>query len=129
MAADSILLVDDDEIVRSTLRDFPSHKGFAVTVAGNVVAALKLIDSQRYSMLLTDLHIPGAGGGLTVVSAVRHVSPATVTILLSSSPEVEPPQMRSAHKPMTSCLTGGDISISPGNHNEVVSRAWWCAHS
>jgi DNA-binding response OmpR family regulator len=38
MAANSILLVDDDdEIVRFALRDLLSHKGFAVTVAGNVV--------------------------------------------------------------------------------------------
>jgi CheY-like chemotaxis protein len=37
MAAKSILLVDDDEIVRFPLRDLLSHKGFAVTVAGNVV--------------------------------------------------------------------------------------------
>jgi CheY-like chemotaxis protein len=40
-------------------------------------------------VLLTDLHMPGAGDGLTVVSAMRHVSPTTVTILLSSFPEME----------------------------------------
>ena len=89
MAANSILLVDDDEIIRSALGDLLSHKGFTVTVAGNVVEALTLIHSQRYDVLLTDLHMPGAGDGLTVVSAMRHVNPATVTILLSSFPEME----------------------------------------
>jgi CheY-like chemotaxis protein len=33
MAATTILLVDDDEIIRSALRDLLSHKGFIVTVA------------------------------------------------------------------------------------------------
>ena len=89
MAATTILLVDDDEIIRSALRDLLSHKGFIVTVADSVVGALKLINSQRFDVLLTDLHMPGAGDGLTVVSAMRHVSPTTVTILLSSFPEME----------------------------------------
>src|SRR6202453_4717964 len=89
MAVTTILLVDDDEIIRSALRDLLSHKGFIVTVADSVVGALKLINSQRFDVLLTDLHMPGAGDGLTVVSAMRHVSPTTVTILLSSFPEME----------------------------------------
>jgi DNA-binding response OmpR family regulator len=89
MAANSILVVDDDEIIRSTLRDLLSHKGFKVTVAASVVEALTLINSDRYDVLLTDLHMPGAGDGLTVVSAMRHVSPTTVTMLLSSFPEME----------------------------------------
>jgi DNA-binding response OmpR family regulator len=89
MAATTILLVDDDEIIRSALRDLLSHKGFIVTVVDSVVGALKLINSERFDVLLTDLHMPGAGDGLTVVSAMRHVSPTTVTILLSSFPEME----------------------------------------
>jgi YesN/AraC family two-component response regulator len=89
MATNSILLVDDDEIIRSALRDLLSHKGFIVTVADSVVGALKLINSHRFDVLLTDLHMPGAGDGLTVISAMRHVSPTTVTILLSSFPEME----------------------------------------
>jgi YesN/AraC family two-component response regulator len=89
MTATTILLVDDDEIIRSGLRDLLSHKGFKVTVAASVVEALKLINSERYDVLLTDLHMPGAGDGLTVVSAMRHVNPTTVTMLLSSFPEME----------------------------------------
>jgi DNA-binding response OmpR family regulator len=89
MATNSLLLVDDDEIIRSALRDLLSHKGFIVTVADNVVGALKLINSQRFDVLLTDLHMPGAGDGLTVVSAMRQVSPTTVTILLSTFLEMQ----------------------------------------
>jgi DNA-binding response OmpR family regulator len=88
MTASTILLVDDDEIVRTALGDLLSRKGFKVTVAASVVEALKLINSERYDVLLTDLHMPGAGDGLTVVSAMRHVSPTTLTLLLSSFPEM-----------------------------------------
>jgi DNA-binding response OmpR family regulator len=89
MTVTTILLVDDDEIIRSALRDLLSLKGFKVTVAESVVEALRLININRYDVLLTDLHMPGAGDGLTVISAMRHVSPATVTMLLSSFPEME----------------------------------------
>jgi YesN/AraC family two-component response regulator len=37
---------------------------------------------------LTDLHMPGAGDGLTVVSAMRHANPDAVTLLLSAFPEM-----------------------------------------
>jgi DNA-binding response OmpR family regulator len=89
MDATTILLVDDDEIIRTVLSELLKLKGFKVTVAESVVAALKLINSEHYDVLLTDLHMPGAGDGLTLVSAMRHVSPTTATLLLSSFPEME----------------------------------------
>ena len=36
------------------------------TAASNVAEALKLISSNGYDVLLSDLHMPGAGDGLTV---------------------------------------------------------------
>jgi CheY-like chemotaxis protein len=39
-------------------------------------------------VLLTDLHMPGAGDGLTVVSVMRHANPKAVTLLLSAFPEM-----------------------------------------
>jgi hypothetical protein len=50
IATNSILLVDDDEIIRFALRDLLSDKGFIVTVADSVVGALKLINSQRFDV-------------------------------------------------------------------------------
>jgi YesN/AraC family two-component response regulator len=112
------------------LRDLLSHKGFIVTVADSVVGALKLINSHRFDVLVTDLHMPGAGDGLTVVSATRHVSPTTVTILLSGFPEMD----AAAHairsqiddilfKPMEISALAEAITTM------VVSRARWFAHN
>jgi CheY-like chemotaxis protein len=42
-----------------------------------VPEALRFISGQEsYDVLLSDLHMPGAGDGLTVVSAMRHASRA-----------------------------------------------------
>jgi DNA-binding response OmpR family regulator len=84
-----ILLVDDDEVIRSTLGDLLERQDFSVTTAGNVPEALKLISSNAYDALLSDLHMPGAGDGLTVVSAMRHANPKAVTMILSAFPEMD----------------------------------------
>ena len=84
-----ILVVDDDEVVRMSLSSVLKHCGFSVTSAANVPDALKLITGpETYDVLLSDLHMPGAGDGLTVVSAMRHANPQAVTLLLSASPQM-----------------------------------------
>jgi CheY-like chemotaxis protein len=84
-----ILLVDDDEIVRMAFSGMLEHCGFAVTTAASVPEALRFISSgEKYDVLLSDLHMPGAGDGLTVISAMRHVNPKAVTFLLSAYPEM-----------------------------------------
>jgi CheY-like chemotaxis protein len=87
-SAPKVLLVDDDEVTLLTLSTMLGHNGFDITTASNVPDALKLISSGTYDMLLSDLHMPGAGDGLTVVSAMRHSNPEAVTMLLTSFPEM-----------------------------------------
>jgi len=82
------LMLDDDEVALLALSSVLSHSGFDVATATNVPDALKLISLETYDVLLSDLHMPGAGDGLTVVSAMRHSNPRTVTMLLTSFPEM-----------------------------------------
>lgn len=87
-AATRLLLVDDNETVRVTLELFLKRDGFDVVAATNVHEALKLIGTQTFDVLLSDLHMPQPGDGLTVVSAMRHTNPKTVTLIFSSYPEM-----------------------------------------
>jgi DNA-binding response OmpR family regulator len=89
VAITKVLLVDDDEALRVSLAEILEQRGFAVTTAANVPEALKHISSNPYDVLLSDLHMPGAGDGLTVVSAMRHANPKAVTMLLSAFPAME----------------------------------------
>jgi CheY-like chemotaxis protein len=90
MLATRVLLVDDDAVVRMTLTGVLEQSGFTITSAPNVPEALRLISGKEsYDVLLSDLHMPGAGDGLTVVSAMRHVNPSAVTLLLSAFPHME----------------------------------------
>jgi CheY-like chemotaxis protein len=88
MSSPKVLVVDDDEIVRSTLSSVLTENGFHATLAANVPEALKYLTTDDFHVLLSDMHMPQAGDGLTVISAMRHAHPKAVTILLSSSPEM-----------------------------------------
>jgi len=88
LALPKLLLVDDDETVLSGLTGILEAHGFEVTAAASVLDALKHILSDSFDVLLSDLHMPGAADGLTVVSVMRHVHPQAVTIVLSSNPDM-----------------------------------------
>src|SRR3984885_12621088 len=114
MGVVKILLVDDDEVVRWSLGRVLEQSGFNMTVAASVPEALKLISSEIYDVLLTDLHMPGAGDGLTVVSAMRHANPKAVTILLSAFPEMN----AAAHAIL---LQADEILVKPMNVEALVA--------
>ena len=84
-----VLLVDDEESVLFSLGRVLEHHKFQVSLASNMPKALKLISTEEFDVLLSDLHMPGPGDGLTLVSAMRHANPKAVTLLLSGFPDVE----------------------------------------
>src|SRR5579871_3901497 len=82
-----ILLVDDSESVRQSLKMVLEHHDFQVTAATSVAEALQLIvDAGPFDVLLSDLHMPGPGDGFTVVSAMRHKHPDAITLLFTGYP-------------------------------------------
>jgi len=83
-----ILVVDDDKASRESLGMVLRFSGFDVVAAADVSEALRQIGSQPFDVLLTDLHMPGPGDGLTVVSAMRHSHPHAATFIFSGFPEM-----------------------------------------
>ena len=83
-----MLLVEDDEVLRHILKAVLTFNGFIVRTAEGVTSALSLIRSEPFDVLLTDLHMPRAGDGLTVLSVMRHLSPGTVCFILSANTDV-----------------------------------------
>jgi DNA-binding response OmpR family regulator len=65
------------------------HKGFDVVAAASVTEALKLITTETFDVLITDLHMPNPGDGFTVVTAMRHSQPKALTLLVSGYPDVQ----------------------------------------
>jgi DNA-binding response OmpR family regulator len=84
-----VLLVDDDEVVLGVMSESLISKGFEVIAVGGVTDALKRIATEKFDVLITDLHMPNAGDGFTVISAMRHSQPTALTMLLSGFPDVK----------------------------------------
>jgi DNA-binding response OmpR family regulator len=84
-----LLLVDDNDDLRETLSIIFEQEGFEVRTAANVNEALRLIGSDTFDVLVSDLHMPHEGDGLTVVSAMRHSNAKAVTIIFSAHPEMK----------------------------------------
>src|SRR6202158_3262215 len=89
MATHKVLVVEDDEAVRMMLREGLQRDEFEVVVASNVRDALRLIATETFDVLLSDLHMPLAGDGFTLVSAMRHTHPDALTIVLSGYPALD----------------------------------------
>jgi CheY-like chemotaxis protein len=83
-----ILLADDDDAVRNMLQTTLERDGFEVVAVANVRDALGYIATENFDALLSDLHMPHAGDGFTVVSAMRHTHPQAVTLVLSGYPAI-----------------------------------------
>ena len=84
-----VLLVDDNEIIRTMLKKALQANQFRVTPAANVGDALHLIAAESFDVLLCDLHMPGAGDGFTVVSAMRHTNPKAVALVFTGFPAIK----------------------------------------
>ena len=53
-----VLLVDDDEAVRTMMNATLERKGFDVVNAASVSEALRCIATENFDVLITDLHMP-----------------------------------------------------------------------
>jgi CheY-like chemotaxis protein len=84
-----ILLAEDDDAVRDMLQVALERDGFEVAAVANVRDALRCIATENFDALLSDLHMPHAGDGFTVVSAMRHTHPKAVTLVLSGYPQLD----------------------------------------
>ena len=84
----SILVVDDEEGVRSFLADALAGAGHAVVQAEDGERALALIASRAFHVVLTDLRMPGMDG-MALLRELRREHPETEIIVLTAHGSIE----------------------------------------
>ncbi|MDT7603418.1 MAG: two-component system, response regulator, stage 0 sporulation protein [Acidobacteriota bacterium] len=77
----SILIVDDDEVIRTTLLDLFSERYLCHT-AGTAEGALKLFEAQNYDVIITDISMPGMSGE-DLLGFAKKYQPRTRVIFIS----------------------------------------------
>jgi DNA-binding NtrC family response regulator len=60
--AHSVLIVDDEDAIRLSLRDFLIRKGYRVLVASEGVGAIKLLIDNDVDLIITDYRMDLFGG-------------------------------------------------------------------
>jgi DNA-binding response OmpR family regulator len=92
VACSRVLIVDDDQRVRTVVAWQLEADGFAVTEAGDGAAALAQIEDNRPDLMVLDLSLPGVGG-LDVLRRVREgegtAAPLPVIVLSGRSGETD----------------------------------------
>ncbi|HEY6768524.1 MAG TPA: response regulator [Candidatus Sulfotelmatobacter sp.] len=89
MTKRKVLLVDDNEDDCLLTRRSLEHNDCEVVLAKTVVEALRQIATQKFDVLITDLHMPDAGDGFAVVTAMRHTQPECLTLVASDFPDMK----------------------------------------
>jgi CheY-like chemotaxis protein len=82
-----VLVVDDDDAVRSSLAEILSVSGFSVEVAEDGDVALDLIAELEVRMILLDLRMPRRDG-FSVLDALDDPPPVVLISAYSLDPDV-----------------------------------------
>ena len=78
-----VLIIDDEEKLRSLLARIISLEGFEVMQAGDARSGIKKLEQQPADIVLCDVKLPDAGG-VELVRTIREKYPATEVILLTA---------------------------------------------
>ena len=82
-ARHSVLIVDDDDDIRSNMRDILEDLGYETTIAEDGLAAIEALREKSYDVALLDYKMPGMDGA-TLSQQIKQLSPKTVTIMITA---------------------------------------------
>lgn len=82
----TILIVEDEALVRFDLVDFFAHAGWRVFDAENADEAIRLLDAHdEIRVVLTDVQMPGSMDGVKLAHYVRERFPPAVLFVVSGN--------------------------------------------
>ncbi len=110
----SILIVEDEEVLRQSLAELLSDEGYEVQQASDGKQAYELILDHPADLILTDIRMPNMDG-LELLGKLRQTAPQTPVIILTAYGTVE-----SAVAAMHS--GAHDYMLKPVNFDEVLLK-------
>ena len=108
----AILIVDDDEIILETLRDFLQSKGYAVAIAATAKEAMEKSSSRTFNLALLDIKLPDMEG-TELLRKLHSVTPRMMKVMITAHGT-----LRNA---VDSLNFGADgYLLKPINHGELL---------
>ena len=84
----SILIVDDEEAIRTSLRSILEDEGYEVAVAGTGLEALKIYGTDPPDLMILDIWMPEMDG-LETLRRVKEFVPTTQVMMISGHGSIE----------------------------------------
>lgn len=84
----SILVVDDEFIVRDSLSKWFTQDGYKVGVAENAAQALKLMNEGPWDIIFIDIKMPGMNG-LELQKRIKEIDPNAIIIIITAFASVD----------------------------------------
>ena len=84
----SLLIVEDEQIIRRTLREFLAGEGYTVSEAGTMAEALALARQQDYHVAVCDVQLPD-GDGIALLRTLHKINPSTFILIITAYATVE----------------------------------------
>jgi len=88
MAENTVLVVDDEESVATTIREILRLDGHTVTAVTSGTEALRLLNERQFDVVLTDLRLTDIDG-IEVLREVQRTAPETAAIMLTGYASLE----------------------------------------
>jgi DNA-binding response OmpR family regulator len=96
-----VLIVEDEMLNREIMAEALVEAGFAVDEANSADEAVKLLDSDGYELLVTDIHMPGRMDGIGLAQHAHNTHPTMPIVFVTGRPDVLA-RLRNAGIPGTS---------------------------
>jgi CheY-like chemotaxis protein len=112
-----ILLVDDDDMLRSVLAQVLHRAGYFINTASDGRQGLEIALAEDYDLVITDLIMPETEG-IELIQQLRKVKPAIRIIAMSGGGRVSPENYLSLAKAL-----GATAVLSKPFLNEDILKA------
>lgn len=84
----TILIIDDEEIMREVITKLLQEEGFRVIPAARAEEGLEKIQQEVVDLVLLDLMMPGIGG-IAALKEILKIAPDTIVIMITAYASVE----------------------------------------
>lgn len=84
----TILIVDDEQVVRDSLSKWFREDGYTVSVAASAAEALQQLQVQRWDIILLDIKMPGMDG-MELQLRIKEIDPTPTIIFITAHATVD----------------------------------------
>lgn len=114
-----ILVVDDSEFLRDTLRQTLEREGYMVDTVPDGHEALLAFRKQPYDLVITDIYMPNMDG-IALLNSLKSINPKLKVICMSGGN----PAFRAADLNLAKQMGANYVVNKPFDKMDIINNVW-----